>query len=78
MVFKCSSRSSVSEEHIMGPSMFVCRCFPTGVGNLHARDPLLRPVPLLEQTAARQREQLLEHIVARLPKAQKITSDHTV
>jgi hypothetical protein len=35
----CSSRSSVSEEHLMGPSMSVClsvcRAFPAAIGNVH-------------------------------------------
>jgi hypothetical protein len=34
-IIRCSSRSSVSEEHLMGPSMSVCRGVPPRVGNLH-------------------------------------------
>jgi hypothetical protein len=34
-IFRCSSRSSVSEEHVMGPPIFACRVFAAGAGNLH-------------------------------------------
>jgi hypothetical protein len=30
LIFRCSSRSSVSEEYLMGPSVSVCHVFPTG------------------------------------------------
>jgi hypothetical protein len=36
-IFLCSSRSSVSEEHIMDPSTSVCSVFPAGLGNVHDR-----------------------------------------
>jgi hypothetical protein len=41
LYFRCSSRSSVSEKHLMGPFMSVCRLSPTGVGILHDRKSLL-------------------------------------
>jgi hypothetical protein len=34
-VTKCSSRFSVSEVHLIGPSISVCCVYPVGVGNLH-------------------------------------------
>jgi hypothetical protein len=37
LLFRSSSRSSVSEEHLMCPSVSVCRVFPTDVANQNDR-----------------------------------------
>jgi hypothetical protein len=29
-IFRCSSRSRMCEEHLLGPSVYVCRVFLTG------------------------------------------------